>query len=64
MSNEDRILTPADVANMFRVDPKTVTRYAKDGKLPYFTTLGGHRRFYYADVVAAIAASTRRGGRP
>ena len=35
------LLTPAEVATMFRVDPKTVTRWAKAGKLPSFRTPGG-----------------------
>ncbi len=44
------LLTPAEVASMFRVDPKTVTRWAKAGKLSSIRTLGGHRR-YRADEV-------------
>ena len=39
------LLTPAEVASMFRVDPKTVTRWAKAGKLSAIRTLGGHRRY-------------------
>ena len=39
------LLTPAEVATMFRVDPKTVTRWAKAGKLTSIRTLGGHRRY-------------------
>lgn len=35
----------AEVADMLHVSPKTVTRWAKDGKLPHSRTLGGHRRF-------------------
>ena len=35
----------AQVADMLHVSPKTVTRWAKDGKLPHSRTLGGHRRF-------------------
>ncbi|WP_281181648.1 BldC family transcriptional regulator [Actinomadura latina] len=40
-----QLLTPGDVATMFRVDPKTVTRWADDGKLASIRTLGGVRRF-------------------
>ncbi|MUN40540.1 helix-turn-helix domain-containing protein [Actinomadura sp. NEAU-AAG5] len=39
------LLTPAEVATMFRVDAKTVTRWAKLEKIPYVWTLGGHRRY-------------------
>lgn len=48
----DALLTPAEVASMFRVTPKTVTRWAEAGKLPVVRTLGGHRRFPARDVLA------------
>jgi excisionase family DNA binding protein len=48
--SEDTLLTPAEVAALFRVDPKTVTRWARAGKLTSIRTLGGHRR-YRADEV-------------
>jgi excisionase family DNA binding protein len=41
----DALLTPGEVASIFRVTPKTVTRWAEAGKLPALRTLGGHRRF-------------------
>lgn len=41
--NQEVLLTPAEVAALFRVDPKTVTRWAKAGKLTAIRTLGGHR---------------------
>lgn len=44
------LLTPAEVATMFRVDPKTVTRWAKAGKLTSIRTLGGHRRYRETEV--------------
>lgn len=44
------LLTPAEVAAAFRVDPKTVTRWAKAGKLSSIRTLGGHRRFLATEV--------------
>ena len=46
----DEILTPGEVAKMFGVDVKTVTRWVEDGKMDCFRTLGGHRRFYRSDV--------------
>jgi len=51
----EALLTPAEVATMFRVDPKTVTRWAKDGKLSFIRTLGGHRRYKEAEVLALLA---------
>lgn len=46
----DRLLTPREVADLFRVDPKTVTRWANAGLLHSIRTLGGHRRFREAVV--------------
>ena len=46
----EALLTPAEVATMFRVDPKTVTRWAKAGKLSSIRTLGGHRRYRESEV--------------
>ncbi len=46
----DALLTPAEVAAMFHVDPKTVTRWAKAGKISAIRTLGGHRRFHEVEV--------------
>ena len=48
------LLTPAEVAAAFRVDPKTVTRWAKSGKLSSVRTLGGHRRFLATEVRAIL----------
>jgi excisionase family DNA binding protein len=44
------LLTPGEVAVMFRVDPKTVTRWAQEGKLTSIRTLGGHRRYREAEI--------------
>jgi excisionase family DNA binding protein len=49
-----RLLLPSEVAAIFRVDPKTVTRWAKAGKLNAIRTLGGHRRFVEAEVLAVL----------
>jgi excisionase family DNA binding protein len=38
-------LRTAEVADILHVSPKTVTRWAKEGKLPFLRTLGGHRRY-------------------
>lgn len=53
----ETLLTPAEVAGMFRVDPKTVTRWAKGGKLTSLRTLGGHRRYRAAEVHALLATA-------
>ncbi|MGH2678420.1 MAG: BldC family transcriptional regulator [Actinomycetota bacterium] len=49
-NGDERLLTPAEVAALFRVDPKTVTRWAKAGKLSSIRTLGGHRRYWETEV--------------
>jgi len=53
----EALLTPAEVASLFRVDPKTVTRWAKAGKLTSLRTLGGHRR-YRAEEVRGLLGGT------
>lgn len=55
---QDELLTPSEVAKLFRVDPKTVTRWAKAGKLSSIRTLGGHRR-YRADEVRRLLEAAR-----
>ena len=52
--NQEVLLTPAEVAALFRVDPKTVTRWAKAGKLTSIRTLGGHRRYKDSEVKALL----------
>ena len=49
-TTEEELLTPSEVAKLFRVDPKTVTRWAKSGKLSSIRTLGGHRRYRASEV--------------
>jgi excisionase family DNA binding protein len=55
VSPEDRMLTPGEVAALFRVDPRTVTRWAKIGKLRSVRTPGGHRRYRETEVRALFA---------
>jgi excisionase family DNA binding protein len=47
---DNRLLTPAEVAALLRVDPKTVTRWARAGKLSSIRTPGGHRRYSESEV--------------
>jgi excisionase family DNA binding protein len=59
---EDVLLTPAEVAALFRVDPKTVTRWAKAGKLSSIRTLGGHRRYRAEEVRRFLEGARSSGG--
>ncbi len=60
--NQEVLLTPAEVAALFRVDPKTVTRWAKAGKLTAIRTLGGHRRYRQSEVLGLLKANQSSGG--
>jgi excisionase family DNA binding protein len=60
-SEPEVLLTPAEVAKLFRVDPKTVTRWAKAGKLTAIRTLGGHRRYRRSEVESLLTKSENRG---
>ncbi|ASR56490.1 MULTISPECIES: BldC family transcriptional regulator [Cellulomonas] len=51
------LLTPQEVAMLFGVDPKTVTRWARAGRLNAIRTLGGHRRYLGSEVRALITPS-------
>jgi excisionase family DNA binding protein len=44
-SDDDLYIRTSEAARMLRVSPKTVSRWAKEGKIPHVMTLGGHRRF-------------------
>ncbi|HJU03126.1 MAG TPA: helix-turn-helix domain-containing protein [Actinomycetes bacterium] len=49
-NEEPSFLRPAEVAELLSVSPKTVSRWAKEGKLPFLKTLGGHRRYPEAAI--------------
>lgn len=53
-SQNDPLLSPAEVAALFRVDPKTVTRWARMERIKSIRTPGGHRRFRESDVKALL----------
>lgn len=57
----DELLTPGEVARLFGVDPKTVTRWATAGKLTARRTLGGHRRYSAAEVHEVLRRAGLRG---
>ena len=58
MQTPDRLLTPGEVALIFRVDPKTVTRWASAGRIGSIRTPGGHRRFRESEVKTLVAELT------
>lgn len=55
---DDRLLTPGEVAELFVVDPKTVTRWAAAGRIGSIRTPGGHRRFRESEVRALLEDTT------
>jgi excisionase family DNA binding protein len=54
------LMTPHEVADAFRVDPKTVTRWARQGNIRFIRTPGGHRRYVAADVRLHLEGTTQR----
>lgn len=58
---DERLLTPGEVAEMFRVDPKTVTRWAVQGRITSVRTPGGHRRFRPAEIRALLRGEPKGG---
>lgn len=60
----ESLLTPAEVAELFRVDPKTVTRWAQSGRLGSIRTLGGHRRYRESEIRQLLADGQVLAERP
>lgn len=59
----EEYLRAAEVARLFHVSPTTVARWAKENRIPYLRTLGGHRRFPadpIRELAASLAAENRR----
>lgn len=56
----DRPLSPAEVGAMLGLHPKTVSRYAEAGAIPFMILPSGHRRFHKADVEAILAKGLTR----
>jgi excisionase family DNA binding protein len=57
-------LTRSEVAKLLGVSPNTVTRWAREGRLPCHVTLGGHHRFERVLVEQLQKSLYRAGGRP
>ncbi len=55
------LMTPAEVARLFRVSVTTVTKWARSGLLPSVRTLGGHRRFDRRDVLEHLERTNGHG---
>ena len=51
---EPSYLRTAQVAELLQLSPKTISRWAQEGRLPFFRTLGGHRRYPDADIRALL----------
>jgi len=60
LSDAERMLRPREVALLFKVDPKTVTRWAKTGRLTPIVLPSGHRRYRASDVEALMSSTARR----
>lgn len=54
----DRLLTPREVAQLFRVDTRTITRWAEAGRLASIRTPGGTRRYRASEAWALLCRAT------
>jgi excisionase family DNA binding protein len=59
---EPKHLTASQAAALLQVSPKTVSRWAKEGKLPYVRTLGGHRRYPDSEIRALVETLSQAPG--
>jgi excisionase family DNA binding protein len=64
VESRDRLLTPGEVASLFRVDPKTVTRWAAAGRINSIRTPGGHRRFRESEIRELLRQDTAKVAPP
>ena len=51
----DDYIAPAEAGRLLKVSARTITRWAREGRIPSITTLGGHRRFPRATIEALAA---------
>ena len=59
----DRLLSTGQVAVMFGVNPRTVNRWASEGRLGSVVTPGGHHRFRETEVLALLVKWDHGGAR-
>ena len=64
LDGPEQLLTPSEVAALFRVNPKTVTRWATAGRIGSIRTPGGHRRFRETEVKALLSELTTEATEP
>lgn len=50
----DKLMTPAEVSEVFNADPRSIARWAKKGLLPHIRTIGGHRRYLKSAVLELL----------
>ena len=60
----ERLLTPAEIAELFKEHPLTVTRWANQGRIGSVRTLGGHTRYKEAEVLRLLHEATQEPGPP
>lgn len=61
-ANDAPYMTAGEAARRLHVSPKTINRWANEGRIPCIVTLGGHRRFREADIDAALRQMNALGG--
>ncbi|MBI4241753.1 MAG: helix-turn-helix domain-containing protein [Candidatus Rokubacteria bacterium] len=54
-----RYLSRGEVARLFEVSPATIARWAREGRLPHVSTLGGHRRYRAEEILAIVEKLAR-----
>lgn len=61
LNDVGRLLTSEEVGEVFRVDPKTVSRWAAAGRVASIRTPGGHRRYRESEIRALLEGETHDG---
>jgi len=56
LNKSEKLLTPSQVGKLLNVSPITVRFWAKEGRLKFIMTPGGHRRFEHTEIEKLIGS--------
>ena len=60
IGEQEVLLTAAEVAKLFRVGPKTINRWASEGRLTIIKTAGRHYRYKESEVKLLLESFTTK----
>jgi excisionase family DNA binding protein len=55
---EDKLMTPKEVAELFKVNTRTVNKWAREGRIAGVQTPGGHYRFWRSEIARLLVGGS------